>query len=777
MIVKYDEYELLDKCLASAREAVDDIYLWINYPKNFKLKDKDLKKVTDVADKYKAIYEVNEWTNFGDARNKSFAMAGDKYDFLTWLDTDDELINPEKLNQVAAATPSNVSGVYMAYDYAHDEFGNVTVQHYVARLVRNNGTYAWSNKILHETLEPIRQCDKAVNNEVSVYHHADEERRDESLMRNIKMLEKELRGEGDDPDPRTLFYLGSAYIDAGNTDTSKVMLLQYLQSSGWAEERAQAWVSLGNIFSDEDNIEEARRCFIHAVAENPKDPSPYVALGKIEMLSEIWDKAIEWLEMALEKKPGPMSTVNFSVETKYRAYMYLADCYLNLGGKNIDKALKTAQKALKLRPDATTQKYYDTIYELTKQRDMTQGVLLALRELQKQKNATSIEQFLATLPESLQANPAILQFKRFHAKPTTWHDKSMVIFVGDSVLGDWGPWSLKEGIGGSEEAVVRLGNELTKLGWEVTVFSTPGKRAGTYDGVHYRNYWEFNLSDTFNAFVAWRNPWFFDAKVKAKSRYLWLHDVMPPEEFTKERLANLDKVIVLSKYHRSLFPMIPDEKIFLSANGITPEEFENPKYTRDYQRVIYMSSHVRGLQLLYEIWPEVKQAVPEAKLDIYYGWGSYDAVNKANPERMQWKQKMIDWEKRLPDVTDHGKIGQDQIVEEIQKSGVWAYPCPFPEIFCITALKAQAGGAIPVSSSFAALDETVNFGTKIPMKENKKGVSFGEWDEKELKQFKDALIKELKNPTSEADRQKMMQATRDRWSWKNVAESWIKEMS
>jgi hypothetical protein len=75
---------------------------------------------------------------------------------------------------------------------------------------------------------------------------------------------------------------------------------------------------------------------------------------------------------------------------------------------------------------------------------------------------------------------------------------------------------------------------------------------------------------------------------------------MEPGEFTTHRLANLDKVIVLSKYHRSLFPMIPDEKIMLSGNGIDSEEFE--KYdgqagTSDPHKILYASSHVRGPSL------------------------------------------------------------------------------------------------------------------------------------------------------------------------------------
>lgn len=785
MIVKHDELDMLTNALNSVMSYIDYAYISVNYKKGEDA-TKIEQKVLKYSKNWKQVdFDISEWTNFGDARNRNMQFIADRnYDFYFWMDVDDIVENADKLRQVAAAATPMTSGIYMPYDYQHDQFGNVTVQHYVARLVRNDGSYRWSDKLLHESLEPVRGCGKAINQEVHVVHQADDLRRDQSLIRNIEMLEKELEREGDRQDPRTLFYLGSAYIDSGDNENAKTLLTKYLQLSGWAEERAQAWVHLGNIFDNEDNLDEARRCYLHALAENPKDPTACLELGKIEMLSEMHEKAVEWIEMALAKKVDPMTTVNYGLETTYRAHMYLSDCFMSMGGDNIDKALEHAQKALELRPDETTQEYYQGIQDVIDYRSMTKGVVLALRELEKQTNQQSTSHsesqlltLLQSLPESLQDNPAILRYKRRHMPPKKWEKGSIVIFVGNSVLGDWGPWSLESGIGGSEEAVVRLSRELVKKGHPVTVYSTPGLKAGVYDGVEYKNYWELNLADTFDTFVAWRMPAFFDVKVNARNKYLWLHDVMDKEEFTEKRIANLDKVIVLSKYHRTLYPMVPDDKIFLSANGITPEDFEavDGKFERDPHRVIYMSSHVRGLQMLYDVWDEVLQEVPDATLDVYYGWNSYDAVNKDNPERMAWKEKMVNREKELKGVTDHGRVGHQVIVEEIAKSGVWAYPCTFPEISCITAMKALSGGAWPVCSNFAALDETVQFGEKLKIEMVDKDTPVGQWGDAETRKFKDMLVHILKNPPTNEQRQEMMKWSRENQSWSKVADSWIGE--
>jgi glycosyltransferase involved in cell wall biosynthesis len=220
--------------------------------------------------------------------------------------------------------------------------------------------------------------------------------------------------------------------------------------------------------------------------------------------------------------------------------------------------------------------------------------------------------------------------------------------------------------------------------------------------------------------------------------------------------------------------MIPEDKILMSGNGIDPEEFAayDGKLERDPHKILYASSHVRGLAYLFEVWEDVKKAVPNAKLDIYYGRESYDAVHKGNPERMKWMDDMQARAKELDGVTDHGKVSQDTIIQEGFKSGVWAYPCPFPEIYCITAIKSQASGAVPVSSNFAALDETVQFGVKLPMKEQKEGANLGKGDPEFLKEFKEALIDMLKHPEKQEKIRPAMQKWARTQSWQAIANQW-----
>lgn len=776
-----DEAGLLDKCLKNLKGHIDKVFLDINVPKGQKYSQ----KVLDVAKKHKADVQKTTWTgDFVGARNANFARVSEEYDFILWVDSDDTIENPEKMREVCAITPNNVDGIYIKYDYAHDEYDNVTVSHWVARIVRNNDSFAWKSSFsdsevtVHETLNERRKVGKVMNEEFWVKHHADEDRRDRSLARNILILEEMLNKSAKNPDPRILYYLATHYVDANRLLEAKDLLEWYLMLSGWAEERSQAYVYLGMIYDAMQDLDKARGCYMRAVAESPNDPNPYVELGELEMRDQLWQKAVYWLEMAVDKKVDPMASVYRPMDSTYRAYKALSQAYANIGGKSLQKAQKWLTEALKLRPfDPELHDAQEVLEQVVEVRDLTKATNKLIKKLKDDEETDKIVPFLDSLPTKMQDNPLVTSARNYYREPKVWPKKSIVILAGWGPLGNWGPSGLDKGIGGSEEAIIRISRELTKQGYSVTIFGTPGEEAGLDGEVEYKHYWEFNSKDTFDIFISWRSPEQFDKKIDARKSYLWLHDVMDKEEFIDERISNIDRIIFVSQYHRDLYPFIPEDKCFVSGNGITPEDFVelDGKFERDPHRVIYMSSHVRGLQLIYEVWPDVKKEVPDATLDIYYGWSSYDSVNKSNPERMAWKEKMLQWEKELDGVTDHGKIGHKQIAEEIFKSGVWAYPCPFPEVYCITAIKAQAGGAVPVASNFAALKETVKFGEILDMKAQDEKTPVGQWDKEELQKFKTALIKVLKDPEYQESIRKDMMAWARTQSWSATATGWIQD--
>lgn len=781
LIVKGDEDpKLLDRCLSSVNKHIDGIFLNINAPKG----KKPSKELLKTARKFTDDIIETEWTgNFVKSRTENFNQVPDSYEWIMWLDVDDEVKNPEKIAEVCAIASEEVNGIYINYEYAHDEYGNVTVQHYNARVVRNNGTFKWQSSFedgeitVHETLNEVRKTGKVMNDEWCVIHKSTDERMDESLARNIKLLEAMLDKE-QLPDPRILFYLATHYVDAGLLARAKTLFEQYLKLSGWAEERAQAWGYLGDIYRRMKQPDTARGCYMRAMAENPKDPSSYVELGELELNDGLNEKAIEWLETATKKKTNLTATISRPMESTYRAYKLLTQAYTNLGVKGHEKASKYLEKALKLRPfDPELQEARKTLDELRKITKLNESVLDLVKEL-KIKEKDKISGLVDHLPLQLQDSPLVTSIRNFYKEPKKWPKKSIAIVCGSSALGSWGPWSLEQGIGGSEEAVIQLSKLLKDMGWKIEVFATPGTKAGEYDGVKWSHYWEFTSRDEFDIVIGWRDPSLFDKKLNARKSYLWLHDVVDRNELTPERLKNLTKVIFVSQYHRDIYDFIKDDKCFVSGNGIDPEQFNAKATKRNQYKCIYMSAHERGLELLYSIWADVRKEVPQATLDVYYGWTGFDVINRDNPERMGWKQRLLNKEKQLESqgVTNHGKIGHKEIVEKINEAGIWTYPTPFPEVYCISGVKAQAGGAWPVVSDYAALKETVQFGEKIPMPKYAERTRAGNWNEKDLEKYKKALIKTLKNPPTDKQRQEMINWAKSNMSWSVVSKSWNKEL-
>ena len=180
---------------------------------------------------------------------------------------------------------------------------------------------------------------------------------------------------------------------------------------------------------------------------------------------------------------------------------------------------------------------------------------------------------------------------------------------------------------------------------------------------------------------------------------------------------------------------------------------------RNNKRVIYTSSYDRGLEHLLALWPKVKEAVPEATLDIFYGWTLFDKFHKDNPSSAKWKERMLEMMK-APGVTEFGRVSQEAIAKEMSETGIWAYPTHFGEINCITALKAQAYGAIPVVVNYAALKTSVQFGAKVD----------GDIYDPEVKEtFTQELIKAL---NKDWDRQEMMDWASKKFPWSEIAKHW-----
>lgn len=176
----------------------------------------------------------------------------------------------------------------------------------------------------------------------------------------------------------------------------------------------------------------------------------------------------------------------------------------------------------------------------------------------------------------------------------------------------------------------------------------------------------------------------------------------------------------------------------------------------------YFSSYDRGLIHLLKMWPDIKKEVPDATLDICYGWVLFEKGYANNPERMSWMERMKELMKQ-DGITEHGRVGQDKLQEIRRECGIWAYPTDFCETNCITALQSQNDGLVPVVMNLAGLKETVGSGIRL------EGDIYVKEDKEKYKEELIAMMKDEERWKVESEK---AQEFAKSFYWENLAKKW-----
>lgn len=783
IILKHTEpFDFVARCLYSVAKYVDAIYLTINAPFEKETPEaKDLKKKIEVlclTRSYPPVhFSYTKWEkDFSKARNFNFSQVPKEYDYIFWLDADDILLHGENLRNIYDLAKKNDFGaVFFNYLYRVDmdkktnKIRQVLIEHLRERLIRNDGSYKWIAPV-HETLIEQRQTNKTDSKDCVVLHLSDDERARGAIDRNIEILEKQLEGQGKSKDPRTMHYLAKSYFDLRTDEywnKAEKLFLNYVNGSeenvpsGWNEERGQAYEYLAEIYRGRGHINKAIKATANALIEAPKFPNFYITMALNYAYAQDWEKAKHWAKLS-QQVPYPRTTLVLNPRDMQARVL---EVLFNVGMKenNIDEAWATSVKLAELFPEEPPiLERLANVTELRKQNDIAIKLIQVAKYLYETKQMDKLTALVKAIPDTMAETPIMQSLRRDVMPAVRWADNDICIVCGKG-FEQWSPKSLVKGIGGSEEAVIYLSRELTKLGWRVTVYADPQQDKGFHDGVGYRPYYEFNQKDNFNILIFWRNIGVFDNIWKSKRTYLWCHDVLNPQEFTSKRLDGIERIMVLSKFHRNLIPNVPDNKIIVSANGLTLPENLLKTVKRDLHKIFSGSSYDRGLEHLLKMWPEILKEVPDATLEICYGWNLFDSFYSNNPERMAWKAKMVELMEQKG-ITHHGRVGHPELENIMLGCGIWAYSSHFEEISCITAMRAQMLGCIPVVTDYAALKETVLNGVKVS----------GDIYEPEVKEaFKKELIKALKDEKwQESIRPEMMKVAKDKFGWDMVAKNW-----
>jgi glycosyltransferase involved in cell wall biosynthesis len=274
---------------------------------------------------------------------------------------------------------------------------------------------------------------------------------------------------------------------------------------------------------------------------------------------------------------------------------------------------------------------------------------------------------------------------------------SSVLFICDFAPGFSGARHHDRGVGGTEALVVVLAETLAALGVAVTV-GTPIEQARCDRGVSYQPVSATRPREA--AVTVLVKQWSSVAADAGPVRVFLATDVHVPDP------EGLAQSIKWSSCSLALSPFMRDSLAAVVAApgmGVLSPPIDLDDYDRAGERrdpvLLYCSVPDRGLYYLKDLFPAIRRRVPDATLAItsdFSLWGREPA-----------KDAFMRYFKDHSGVEYLGHVNRARLVAEQLRARVLAYPCIFPEGFCIAAAECMAAGAVPVTTNAFALTTTV----------------------------------------------------------------------
>lgn len=316
------------------------------------------------------------------------------------------------------------------------------------------------------------------------------------------------------------------------------------------------------------------------------------------------------------------------------------------------------------------------------------------------------------------------------------------------------------GVGGAELALLSLTEALAGLGHEIWIYNNP--RSSVKGSVQFADQRDFFDDHQSAVFVLFRSPHPALQAAHTQLKIFWSCDQFTIGSYKYDVFPYVDCIVAISQYHKEYhireWGADPSLIGFIDL-GVRLQDYEEQGVRRVPGQLIYCSVPDRGLILLHELWLEIKQRVPHATLVItgdYRLWGS----KRAGTHRF----RLMFGREGSEGVSFLGKVPRERLVREQLRSEFHAYPCWYPELFCIAAAECQVAGAIPITSTAGALKWTNRWGVRVPGNPRT-----APWKA----DFVEQIVKGL-TTNQEESRAQMMKEAREQFDWTKIAGDWIR---
>lgn len=333
MIVKNEE-DVLDRCLASVKDAVDEIII---------VDTGSTDRTKEIAREYTPHVYDFEWVDdFSAARNFSFSKA--TMDYWMWLDADDILTKKDmkKLKQLKKTLDPRTDVVMLQYQVAFDDNGNPVFSYNRERIIRRTDKLPWQG-FVHEAISPHG---KVVHGDVCVQHR---KLKPGDPDRNLRIFEKQI-ADGTPLCPReTYYYARELYYHRRYEDAITTFRSFLQEETAWVENRIEACQILSYCLYAVKRETEALDALFHSfLFDNPRSEI-CCDIGKYFYDRKKYNQSKFWYELALKNNKNPNASGFVSLDCyDFIPYLQLCLCHYYLG--NVELANEYNEKAGALKP-------------------------------------------------------------------------------------------------------------------------------------------------------------------------------------------------------------------------------------------------------------------------------------------------------------------------------------------------------------------------------------------------------------------------------------------
>lgn len=192
---------------------------------------------------------------------------------------------------------------------------------------------------------------------------------------------------------------------------------------------------------------------------------------------------------------------------------------------------------------------------------------------------------------------------------------------------------------------------------------------------------------------------------------LYCHDLAedPENNILKDGgWEKFDHFVFVSAWQRDQYQIrygIPFSKCSVIPNAVE-KKYEAEEKNTETIRFIYHTTPHRGLELLYPVFDELSKEYDNIHLDVYSSFAIYGWPQRDDP--------YVDLFTKIhehPQMTYHGSVPNEQVLEALDKAHIFLYPNIWRETSCIAMIEAIKSGVICIHPNLGALPETASNAT------------------------------------------------------------------